>query len=233
MSDYSSPRIVDPTSWKPTRLDLILAVLITLPLPLVTGWLYKHTGALLPMLLYYGLAWGLVKIRRGAIGYRNPMPKRPPIWFYINLGVIIAGLFFAWLAPVKVTDWQLSGVLLTALIWAPINAASEQILWLYIFDAWDLYPQKTRRGYRLAGLLLFSAFVGMIHTMFWTQFLQTVQADGLFGVLFILMTTLSGFLHIVVWRQSKQMIFTFIPHLVLNLAPLFWTGYSILPYLLR
>ncbi len=233
MSDYPSTHPGGTASWKPTRLDLLLAVLVTLTLPWLTGWLYKLTGALLPMLLYYGLAWGLVKARRGAIGYRNPMPKRPPIWFYVNLGIIAAGLFFAWLTPVKVTDWQISGVLLTALIWAPLNAASEQILWLYIFDAWDLFSQKPRLGYRLAGLLLFSAFVGMIHTMFWTQFLHTVQPEGLFSVLFVLLTTISGFLHIVVWRQSRQMIFTFIPHLLLNLGPLFWTGYSILPYLLR
>ncbi|WP_158301057.1 hypothetical protein [Thermotoga maritima] len=49
----------------------------------------------------------------------------------------------------------------------------------------------------------------------------------------MLMTTISGFIHIVVWRQSGNMVFTFIPHFLLNLGPLFWTGYSIVPYLWR
>jgi hypothetical protein len=83
------------------------------------------------------------------------------------------------------------------------------------------------------GLLFFSTFVGLIHTSFWVQFLNTVQAGTLFGTLFIVLTSLSGFLHIVVWRQSKQMVFTFIPHLILNLVPIFWTNYSIIPYLFR
>jgi hypothetical protein len=36
-----------------------------------------------------------------------------------------------------------------------------------------------------------------------------------------------------VWRESNQMIFTFIPHYLLNLLPFFWTGYSLLPYLFK
>lgn len=47
------------------------------------------------------------------------------------------------------------------------------------------------------------------------------------------LTSLSGFLHLIVWRQSRQMVFTFIPHLILNLVPIFWTNYSIIPYLFR
>ena len=84
---------------------------------------------------------------------------------------------------------------------------------------------------RIIGLLLFSAFVGLIHTSFWVQFLHIVQAGTLLGTLFIVLTSLSGFLHILVWRQSRQMVFTFIPHLMLNLVPIFWTNYSIIPYL--
>jgi hypothetical protein len=29
------------------------------------------------------------------------------------------------------------------------------------------------------------------------------------------------------------MVYTFIPHFLLNLVPLFWTGYSILPFLIK
>lgn len=220
-------------SWKPAKLDLVLTAGIALSLPFVAGFLYQRTGAFLPMLLYYGLAWGLVRWRRGAIGYRNPFPARPPFSFYLNTGIILVCLVCAWLSPIINPSIDPLGMALTALVWAPINAATEQILWIYIFEAWDLYPKKIKLAYRVIGLLLFSAFVGLIHTSFWVQFLHTVQSGTLFGTLFIILTSLSGFLHIVVWRQSRQMVFTFIPHLILNLVPIFWTGYSILPYLFR
>jgi len=220
-------------SWEPTKIDLALAFGIAISLPLVAGFLYARTGAFLPMLLYYGLAWGLVKWRRGTIGYRNAFPPRPPITFYLNIGIISGALVCAWLSPIVNPSIQPLGMLLTALVWAPLNASTEQILWIYIFEAWDLYPKKVKVIYRLVGLLLFSTFVGLIHTNFWAQFLHTVQPGTLFGIIFIVLTSLSGLLHIVVWRQSRQMVFTFIPHLILNLAPIFWTHYSILPYLFR
>ena len=87
--------------------------------------------------------------------------------------------------------------------------------------------------FRIIGLILFSAFVGTIHTMYWVNFLHTVDSSMLIGVIFILLTTVSGFLHLVVWRQGNQMIYTFIPHFLLNFIPLLWTGYSIIPYLLN
>jgi hypothetical protein len=220
-------------SWKPAQLDLGLAAGITISLPFVAGFLYFRTGAFLPLLLYYGLAWGLVKWRRGSIGYRNAFPAKPPLTFFLNIGVILGCLVCAWLSPIVNPSIQPLGLLLTALIWAPLNAATEQILWIYIFEAWDLYPRKVSFVYRLIGLLLFMTFVGLIHTNFWVQFLHTVQAGTLFGTIFIVLTSLSGFLHILVWRQSRQMVFTFIPHLLLNLVPIFWTKYSIIPYLFR
>ena len=99
-------------------------------------------------------------------------------------------------------DVTLAGVLLTAIIWAPVNAASEQLLWIYIFESWDLYPLDRhqnyirRWGYRAVGLLFFSTFVGLIHTMFWLNFLHTVDSEIIFGLLFVLTTTISGYIHI-------------------------------------
>ncbi|NQT60767.1 MAG: hypothetical protein HQ557_17480 [Bacteroidetes bacterium] len=45
------------------------------------------------------------------------------------------------------------------------NASSEQLLWIYIFESWDLAGAviKKKHGWlinRVVGLLLFSAFVG-------------------------------------------------------------------------
>lgn len=220
-------------SWESSVLDLILATTVAIFLPFVAGFLYSRTGAFLPMALYYGLAWGLVKWRRGTIGYGNIFSSKPPFTFYLNVCIIVSCLVCAWLSPIVNPSVQPLGIILTALIWAPLNAATEQILWIYIFESWDIYPKKVNIIYRAIGLLLFATFVGLIHTSFWVLFLHTVQSGTLFGTLFIILTSISGFLHIVVWRQSRQMVFTFIPHLLLNLIPIFWTNYSIIPYLFR
>jgi uncharacterized membrane protein len=217
--------------WKPNKVDLGLSVGITLGLPFIAYFLYAQLGALLPMLLYYGLAWGITKWRRGSTGYFNKFPARIPPFFYINVGVIFLCLVCAYFAQIIDPNPNLKGILVTALIWAPVNAATEQLLWIYIFEAWDLYPQKPKSSFRFMGLLLFSAFVGLIHVMFWVSFLHTVDSTKIFGIFFVVLTSISGFFHLVVWRQSNQMIFTFIPHFLLNLVPLFWTAYSILPYL--
>ena len=138
----------------------------------------------------------------------------------------------------EVPSPDITGVLVTAVFWAVFNAASEQLLWIYIFESWDLSALFTGLKYgrllkRAVGLLLFTIFVGTIHTLFWVRFLHTVDAEMSLGTIFVILTSISGYLHIAVWRKGGEMLYTFIPHFLLNLLPLFWTGYSILPYLLE
>lgn len=190
------------------------------------------------MLLYYTLAWSLVKIRRGFTGYfpGSKTAKKPPLSFYCNIFIILLALAAAYPARIHVAYPEYWGIGITALVWATVNAASEQLLWIYLFEAWDLagifrslrYGKLLRRS---IGLLLFSTFVGFIHTLFWVQFLHTVDASQPTGVLFVLLTSVSGYMHLIVWRKSGNMLYTFLPHFLLNLVPLFWTGYSIIPYL--
>ncbi|MHA1618452.1 MAG: hypothetical protein ACTSVZ_04160 [Promethearchaeota archaeon] len=226
-------------AWSPTALDLGLSALIAIAFPFIAQFLYFKTGALTPMIIYYGLAWGICKWRRGSTGYFNSFKTKYNRPFLVNVGVILLSLICAYFARIVNVHPNTTGVILTALIWATINAASEQLLWIYIFESWDLFlpwteENKKKNGiYRAIGLILFTAFVGTIHTMFWVNFLHTVDASVLIGVIFILLTTVSGFMHLVVWRKGNQMIYTFIPHFLLNLVPLFWTGYSIIPYLLN
>ena len=139
----SERNIILTTQWQPKKLDLYLAAIIAFLLPVIAGQLYGLTGALLPMLLYYGLAWGIVKWRRKSSGYFNPFPKRITAYFYLNLGVILTSLVCAYLARNQFASGNSTGILLTALIWAPLNAATEQLLWIYLFESWDLYPCKT------------------------------------------------------------------------------------------
>jgi hypothetical protein len=159
----------------------------------------------------------------------------------VNVIVIVFALVFAFLARNEDLIPDSTGAILTGLIWAPINAASEQLLWIYLYDSWDLFTpskkQYSTRNWvwvrRIVGILLFTAFVGTIHTLFWVEFLEPVTADNIYGVIFVLLTSLSGYIHILAWRESNNMVYTFIPHFLLNLVPLFWTGYSILPFLVK
>jgi hypothetical protein len=226
-----------PATWRPAKTDLLVSALMAACFPALAGFLLGRGGALVPMLLYYGAAWALGALRRGGSGYRLEIPPVPPVSFYVNVAVIVATLACAYAAGIRLESPEPAGILLTALVWAPVNASSEQLLWLYIFDSWDLYGaarfgRAGRLAMRAAGLGLFTLFVGTIHTLYWARFLKTVEPASAFGLMFILGTAVSGYLHIVVWRKSGRMVFTFIPHFLLNLAPLFWTGYSILPYLL-
>ncbi|MHA2227456.1 MAG: hypothetical protein ACXAC8_19725 [Candidatus Hodarchaeales archaeon] len=229
------------SSWNPNRFDLLLAVLIVLTLPILARILYFSTGALIPLIIYYGAAWGIFIWRRGNSGYSMKTKVLIPRAFVINVIVIGLALVCAFLARNKDLIPNSTGAILTGLIWAPINAASEQLLWIYLYDSWDLYnPPKEQYStrnrvwiQRIVGFILFTAFVGTIHTFFWVEFLETVTSDTIFGMIFILLTSLSGYIHILAWRESNNMVYTFIPHFLLNLVPLFWTGYSILPFLIK
>jgi hypothetical protein len=227
------------SKFQPNRIDLMLSTILVVIFPFLAGLLFQITGALLPMCIYYGLAWGIVRWRRGATGYFNKFEKKYPWSFFLNLFIIISSMVFVYFGRITHSS-NPTGVLLTAFIWAPVNAASEQLLWIYIFESWDLYfidntheesMKKKKILFRIIGLILFTAFVGTIHTLFWTQFLHIVNPGTIFGIIFVLLTTISGFLHIVVWRKSNQMILTFIPHFILNFIPTFLTGYSIVFYL--
>ena len=188
--------------------------------------------------------WGVVKWRRGRIGYLNKPIKKLPKSFVLNVGLVIVAVIISAFAPIHTPSPDAAGVILSASIWPVFNASSEQLLWIYIFEAWDLrLPQKgsgegdvnmpKKWMFRFIGLLLNLTFVGMIHVMYWAKFLLTVNSASMLGVLFVVMSTVTGVVHLWVWRESNQMVFTFIPHYILNLMPFFWTGYSLIPFLFR
>jgi hypothetical protein len=59
--------------FRATNLDCLLALLIAFGLPVACGLLYPVTGALVPLILYYGLCCtGVVKWRRGTLEYHRP-----------------------------------------------------------------------------------------------------------------------------------------------------------------
>lgn len=256
--------------WQPKKLDLILSAIIAISLPILAHYLFKFTGALIPLLIYYSLAWIIPIWRRKGTGYNTKGFNKHQIAFYINTALILICLVFLYLGRIIPDEISIAGAILTALIWAPINASSEQLLWIYIFESWELYPTKTivsvtskttneldseitnetisesrdkensdssyktkKWLFTIIGVIFFSCLVGLIHTMFWANFLHLVDESSIFGILFIVISTITGFMHIIVWKKSKNMLFTFIPHLLLNAIPIIWTLYSIIPYLIN
>ncbi len=75
------------------------------------------------------------------------------------------------------------------------------------FNSWDLFKMDQfgragRIAMRISGLLLFTIFVGTIHSLFWAKFLHTVDPDSSLGIIFIIVISVSGYLHILVWRKK-------------------------------
>merc|ERR1711974_55741 len=70
----------------------------------------------------------------------------------------------------------------------PINASLEQLLWIYIFDAFYWFDiegncskhkdsQCLKWIFRGLGWIMSLAFVGMIHALFWTEFMMDFGSD--------------------------------------------------------
>ena len=119
-----------------TNLDLVLASLIALGLPFATSWLYTATGgATASLILYYVVCCVIVVLwRKRTLDYHRP--ARWP-WLLLGLSLLLplanAALNWGTLPNAHAPLW---GLLVTALVWAPMNAALEQLSWFYVFDAW-------------------------------------------------------------------------------------------------
>src|SRR6056297_3311769 len=91
-------------SWRPTIVDLGLSVVIALGFSFLAQALYNISGAIIPMIIYYGLAWGIAKWRRGYTGYFRKIEKKNLFYFYVNTGVIVIGLVLAYFARIEVEN---------------------------------------------------------------------------------------------------------------------------------
>jgi hypothetical protein len=143
-----------PDNFQPTYLDLVLATLAALGLPFAAGYLFNTTGALIPLILYYGVfCLVIVKWRRGALGYEiNRGEIRKQFVGYVSsifvvlliLQLILVG--FEFITFERVSDFNLLGFILTLVIWAPVNAFSEQLIWIYTFDSYaEFFKEGPKR----------------------------------------------------------------------------------------
>jgi hypothetical protein len=218
--------------FRPTGLDLVLAAGVAIGLPVAAARLLDRTGgAAAGLALYYGVCClALVRWRRGRLGYRWP-GRWPWAAFLAALAVPLASAA-ANRGTLPDIDGAPLGVALTLLLWAPANAALEQLSWFYVFDAWRLrWPAGGRRWAGLAvGTLLMLVLVGLIHGLFWARVLPV--ADERAGPpVGIALNALLLAAYVALWLRSRSLWPVFFVHLAADAQLVLIARYSILPHL--
>lgn len=229
-------------NYNPKSLDLILAIVSAILMPLVVGYLFDITGALIPMAIYYGLfAVLLVKWRKGSLNYeiqRGNLRTQfrsyiTPLFMALFLlqGILV---ITSWFTLVRTGFLDPFGWFLTLIIWAPINAFAEQLIWLYSFDSFaEFYKAGRKRSLMIfIGGGLYITLIGMIHALFWGKFLLGSTYVFLFTEVFFLIQFIMPIGYIFLYRRTGSMWPIGIIHLFLNLTGVLFSGYSIIPYLL-
>ncbi|MBN2229656.1 MAG: hypothetical protein JW779_08665 [Candidatus Thorarchaeota archaeon] len=231
-----------PDNFQPTSLDLVLATLAALGLPIAAGFLFNTTGALIPLFLYYGVfCWGIVKWRRGAVGYelsKGELRKQfasyvtPLFVVLLMLQLLLVGFEFVTYLPVS--DFNLLGFIITLAIWPVLNAFSEQLIWIYTFDSYAEYFKEGTKRKVMTGIggLMYVILISLIHLLFWIAFLPEGQSIFPFNVLFVPIQTAIAIGYIFLYRQSKSMWPLGLIHVLINITSTGLSGYSMLPFLL-
>jgi hypothetical protein len=218
--------------FRATNVDLVTASVIALGLPFATSWLYTATGgATASLILYYVVCCVIVVLwRKRTLDYQRP--ARWP-WALLGLSLLLplanAALNWGTLPNAHAPLW---GLLVTALVWAPMNAALEQLSWFYVFDAWrNRWTAGNLRWVGLvAGALLLVTLVGLIHILFWAKFLP-VATNAPLGFLTPILNLVLTAAYGALYYRSRSMWPVFIIHYLVNLQLVLIGGYSIVPYL--
>jgi hypothetical protein len=211
-------------------LDLVLAVVLAFGLPFACAWLFGATGgALAGLLLYYvGGCIVVVRWRKGTLDYRRP--ARWP-WALFGAGLVLVAIITATNAGAY-PDYGAPplGLAITALVWAPLNGALEQLSWQYVLDAWrNRWPAGRLRWVgATVGIVLILALVALIHLLFWTLFLPVKSGDTTPWTTPVLNSLLTA-VYVLLYYQSRSMWPTFAIHTLVDLQLVLLANYSILP----
>lgn len=221
--------------FKSTNLDILLAVLATAGLPLLCGKLYDYTGAALPLFIYYGIfCVTLVKWRKGTLDYRWPRKLITPLFLglcfiqfliYYTSGKII----------IPVEGSSRAGFLATLLIWSPLNAFAEQLLWLYVYDSFaNRFADRTRKIiFTGLGIVFYWGIIALIHIFFWSKFMMAFHPTAPFWQIFMGLQYPLTIGYIIIYRKTRSMYPVALLHLVQDVTGVALAGYSILPYLIK
>lgn len=229
-------------TYNPKSLDLIIAVVAAILMPIAAGFLFDISGALIPLAMYYGLfAILIVRWRKGSLNYklergnlRNQFRSYiTPLFIVLFMlqGILV---ITSWFTLIRHGILDPVGWLLTLLIWAPLNAFSEQLIWLYTFDSFAEYYKEGRRrsAMIIIGGVLYIILIGIIHALFWGKFLLENNYVFLFTEIFFLIQFIMPIGYVFLYRRTGSMWPIGIIHLLLNFTGVLFSGYSIVPYLL-
>ena len=221
--------------FKSANLDMLLAAVTTIGLPFLCLKLFEMTGALLPILVYYLVfCVGLVKWRKGTLDYRRPV-KMVSLLF---IGLLLIQLVH-FLVSTKIIErdknFSLIGFFITLLIWCPVNAFMEQLLWIYIYDSFaNRFDTKWLKIlFSGIGLVFFWGFIGLIHVFFWAKFLMGVNTTFPYFQIFLGLQYPLTIGYLIIYRRTKSMYPIAIVHFLQDIGGVIGAGYSILPYLIK
>jgi hypothetical protein len=229
-------------NYQPKSLDLLIATVAALGMPLVAGYLFDYIGAFVPMAIYYGLfAILIVRWRRGSLDYgidkgnaKNQFKQYLTTPLFIGLfalqGILVAT---SWFTLIRVEPLNPLGWILTLAIWAPVNAFSEQLIWVYSFDSFAEYYKEGKRrwGMVFIGGGLYIALIGLIHALFWAKFLLESTYIFPFTQVFFLIQFVMPIGYLFLYRRTGSMWPLGIIHVFLNVTGVAFSGYSIIPFL--
>lgn len=223
------------TDFKSTNLDMFLAAVTTVGLPFLCSKLYDLIGALLPILIYYLVfCVGLVKWRKGTLDYRFP-ENFVSILFVILMILQITLFLVSNKIVIPLKEFSLIGFLLTLFIWCPINGFMEQLLWIYIYDAFANRFEK--KGLKIVfsglGLVFYWAFIALIHIFFWIKFLMKFGNIPTYFAIFMALQYPITIGYLMIYRKTKSMWPIAILHVFQDIGGVLLSKYSILPYLFK
>lgn len=223
------------TDFKSTNLDMLLAVLATAGLPLVCGRLYDRTGAALPLFIYYGLfCVALVKWRKGTLDYRWPRKLVTPLF----AGLCVIQLFIFYTSSkivIPVAGFSPAGLMATLAVWAPLNAFTEQLLWLYVYDSFaNRFADRTRRIiFSGLGIVFYWGVIALIHILFWSKFMMAFNTTAPFWQIFMGLQYPLTIGYIIIYRKTGSMYPVALLHLFQDVTGVLLARYSIIPYLIK
>jgi len=223
------------TDFRSTNLDIALAIIATVGLPILCGKLYESTGALLPLVIYYGVfCYGIVKWRKGTLDYRWPEKLISPL--FIGLFIIQLLIFYSvskLIIPAE--GFSRGGFILTLIVWAPLNAFAEQLLWIYVYDAFaNRFETKGLKAiFSSLGILFYLGMIALIHILFWTKFLMGFRHTAPYWQLFMGLQYPLTIGYLVIYKRTKSMYPIALLHLFQDVTGVLVAGYSIIPYLIR
>jgi hypothetical protein len=223
---------VDRLKFKATNLDLALALTATFLLPVACWLLLDWSGAFLPLVLYYGVfCLAIVLWRKQSVDY--VMPVTWSFKLFVGLmAVQVVAQTAAYLTIIPVNDpWE--GVLSTLIIWVPINAAMEQLLWVYIFDSFETRWTERRKRFvgGVIGMSLAIIFVGLIHILFWAKFLPSFESMTPWSQVFLASQFVITPGYILLYRRTGSMLPIFLIHIIADTVLVIGAMYSIWPSL--